>query len=115
MNINWDDLRELVDCVPDDLDKKLKAIPIPKKVREQIMERDGGFCIVCERTFPYGSNNPYLMSEGQPNNFKQCNIHHIIPSGSVDPDNLVTLCIHCHQLVHQILYLCGKWKYRRPI
>lgn len=29
--------------------------------------------------------------------------------------NVITLCVHCHQVVHQLLYLQRKCKYGRPL
>jgi hypothetical protein len=38
----------------------------------------------------------------------------VIPDGDVSDENIVTLCVHCHQIVHQILYVEGRWRYARP-
>ena len=60
--------------------KRTKALDIPKSVKDKVWERDRHSCIVC------GS------SQAMPN-------AHYIPrskSGLGIPENIVTLCQHCH-------------------
>jgi len=64
---------------------------ISKDVRDKILERDKGCCALC----------------GQ---YKRYVIHHIIPDGDNSQENLITLCIGCHTLIHRVLFLQGKWK-----
>ncbi len=53
-----------------------------KKARKPVLERDGHCCVVCGRT-------------------EELHIHHIDGDNTNDrPENLVTLCEHCHARVH---------------
>ena len=114
--IDWDKLKYLVDDgVPPNLDPNQKKKTIQPKEREAFEERDSGVCYLCNKKYPYGSNNMYLRSHGQNISYKVCHLHHVIPNGDTHPYNIVTLCTHCHQVVHQLLYIGGKWKFSRPM
>ena len=82
--------------------------------RLKFEERDRGVCYICGSTYPYGSSNKYLVSSGN-RNYKQCHLHHRIPNGLNVDGNIFTLCTHCHQMVHQALYISGKWSFARPL
>ncbi|MGN0533004.1 MAG: HNH endonuclease [Eubacterium sp.] len=62
------------------MSKRSKACDIPKKVKEEVWERDGHRCIICGdyRAMP--------------------NAHYIARShgGLGIPQNIVTLCLECH-------------------
>ena len=115
MSIDWDELKELIDQVPDGLDRDQKKEPIPPKIKDSVRKRDGGICIVCSREYEYGSSNPYLRSQWDKITLKHSHLHHIIPNGDASPDNLITLCGYCHQTVHLLLFIMGKWKFARPV
>lgn len=105
--INWMRLRAIIENVPSDLDRTKKKEPIKETTREKIYKRDKGVCFICGSIGEYGCKNPYNDSTGRHN------IHHIIPNGKSADYNLVTLCEHCHRVVHEILYIEGRWRYTR--
>ena len=113
--INWDRLKYLViDAQPDIIDCSIKKTPIPIKLRQEYYERDDGICYLCGKQHPYGSNNPFLKSCGERNDYNLSNLHHIVPNGGNEDTNIVTLCIRCHQLVHLLMYIEGTWCYAMP-
>ena len=71
--------------------------PMPKKVLDEVMERDEGICQLCYR--------------------KGNELHHIIPAGIGrkkvhTPANLITLCRDCHRQAHQSKRMreaCEEW------
>jgi hypothetical protein len=69
--------------IPGELDRKVKKERVEKDVRVQIVERDGSACQMCGLVDQYG--NPRWDIPGK------LALHHIIPNGSADPDNLITL------------------------
>ena len=87
-NIDWKLLRELVEKA----NSTGSDPPIPRKVREEVIRRDGK-CMLCGRTG------------------KGLHVHHINPGEESTPDNLITLCRSCHQAVHCLLYSAGKHKF----
>lgn len=95
-------LIKLVD-IPDNLDRKQKKTVISKATRQLVTERDSNTCQLCGLKGNYG--NPNYDIKGK------LTIHHIIPNGTVELDNLVTLCKYCHGAIHILLYSSGKWKY----
>lgn len=101
--MNYDILLQLTQDVPNGLDRKQKKEKIEKKIREKVVERDGSACQMCGLVDRYG--NPGWDIPGK------LAIHHIIPNGPADPDNLITLCKYCHSAVHSLLYADGKWRY----
>lgn len=103
--LNYDRLLKLTKEIPHNLDRKIKKEPIPKKLRDEIVERDNYTCWVCGHE---GKENGYGNPQWDILGF--LHIHHIIPNGKATEDNLVTLCKDCHQIVHTLLYLDGKWK-----
>lgn len=97
--INWELFLELTRKIPNDLDRDLKKQYIPKNTREKIKEKYKD-CQLCGGEFKIGSDGT---------NFLQ--IHHIIPNGTSTENNLIVLCKHCHQAVHNILFVSGKWRF----
>jgi 5-methylcytosine-specific restriction endonuclease McrA len=100
---NYDLLLKLTKEIPDELDKKVKKEPITPGVRETVVKRDCFFCSLCGSGGEYGYHK-----YGQRGNLS---LHHIIPNGPATEENLITLCNHCHSVVHLILYTSGKWKW----
>lgn len=91
MGFDWDLFLLLTRDIPENLDRDKGKQPIPKEIKELVKKRDNNRCRLCGRN-------------------KNLIIHHIIPNGSSEPNNLVTLCRRCHVVVHQILAISGKWK-----
>ena len=69
-------------------------IPIAKTIQEKVFKRDHYTCRMCNG----------LVS-------RDTVCHHIIPSGKATLDNLVTICVVCHDIVHTFL---GRKGYKRP-
>jgi 5-methylcytosine-specific restriction endonuclease McrA len=114
--INWENLMYLINSVPRDaINNGQKKEKLQSKMQEELMDRDDGICFVCGKHYLYGSSNPFLMSQGEKPDYKVCHLHHIVPNGKAVPENFVTLCTHCHQMIHQLLYIDGRWKYARPL
>ncbi|MCK4526113.1 HNH endonuclease [candidate division WOR-3 bacterium] len=88
---NYDRFLFLTRDVTNELKWSIKKEGIPKDIRQEINKRDRGRCYICER-------------------FKHYTIHHRIPNGEANKENLFTLCLRCHNLVHIVLFLDGKWK-----
>lgn len=102
--INYDILLKLTHGVPDRLDRTVKKEPVSKATRDIIQQRDGFKCGMCSSVYAQYATNPRAA------NYKEgVHIHHILPNGLAVPDNLITLCETCHDLVHTILYIEGKW------
>lgn len=101
--IDWNVLHRLTRDVPIGLNRSAKKEPINKETRKKIYLRDSNKCQMCGRKGKYG--NPQYGIAGI------LSIHHIIPNGTADPANLITLCDKCHKVVHLLLYLEGKWRY----
>lgn len=91
--IDYNMLLYLTKEIPDGLDFNKEKEPISPKIRKIITTRDRGICRLC-------------------NSSKGKHIHHRIPNGGATEDNLFTLCTHCHQIAHELLYLDNKWKHR---
>lgn len=102
--INYERLAELTEQVPNGLDIHSKKEAISKKLREYFYTRDNGMCYICGRVGEYGSKSPYVNMVGRHN------LHHIIPNGEASHNNIVTLCLDCHSVVHNMLYILGKWR-----
>ena len=102
--IDYDILLKLTHDVPDGLDRTAKKEPVSKATRDIIQQRDGFKCILCSSVHVRYATNP------RADNYKEgVHIHHILPNGLAVTDNLITLCETCHDLVHLILYIEGKW------
>lgn len=71
------------------MNKRTKALAIPKEVKEAVLERDGG-CILCGCR---GSPDAHFVSRAQ--------------SGRGIEENIVTLCPDCHRRYDQT--------YERPL
>lgn len=87
-------LDRLLNHVPFYQEGKVKE-PISKEMRKQIFERDNYTCQLC-----YSWHTIYC--------------HHIEPQGSASEDNLVTLCLKCHEVIHRLLRN-KKYPYHVPI
>ena len=106
--INWSNLSRLTDDIPMGLDKSIKKKKIQPKQKEEYEKQDKGVCYVCGVRDSYGAmHHPIYVFAGHHN------LHHIVPNGPATRENIVTLCHHCHVLVHEILYITGKWPYSR--
>lgn len=93
--INCEKLKEILEAAPicDPERKKNKGI-IKEEVRKQILDRDNDRCVICE-------NEDYII------------IHHKDPYGAATLENLVALCIVCHEYIHKLLRKKG-YKYYKP-
>jgi hypothetical protein len=92
-NLNWKKFEYLIDIVPNNLNKSIKKTSLQPADMLHFEKRDGCNCYLC------GTISRYTQ------------FHHIRPNGGVSDDNIVTLCLNCHKLVHLALYKSGKWKY----
>jgi hypothetical protein len=110
---DWDRLKRFVDIVPKNLDKSNTKVALNTKDRLHFEKRDKGICAICFQVNHYGSNNHFSMYTYSGGGLSH--LHHVIPNGGVSDNNIITLCTHCHQVVHQLLYLQGKWRYVRPL
>ena len=90
-HFDWNLLLKLTQDIPNNLNQNEEKEPISPGIRYIITKRDK-VCKLC------GSSKDLI-------------IHHIIPNGSSDPDNLILLCRRCHYVVHLLLWISGKWKY----
>jgi 5-methylcytosine-specific restriction endonuclease McrA len=111
IGLDWTRFRNLVDIqIPEKIKNQTKETLNPSD-RLKFETRDGGVCYICGSVYHYGSCNMYSGLYGT---CKLSHLHHIIPNGTVNDNNIVTLCTHCHQMVHQAMYISGVWKYARP-
>lgn len=60
--------------------KQTKALDIPQKVKDEVLERDGHQCIICGSIF--SKPNAHYISRAH--------------GGLGIPENVVTLCFACH-------------------
>ncbi len=79
--------------IPRGLDTSMDRQRITPEMKEKITTRDNGVCYICNAV-----NSPH--------------IHHRIPNGEASEENLFTLCYHCHDIVHSLLFVDRKWKHR---
>jgi len=107
--LDWTRFRRLAEIHVTNKNSTKQSLQPTDRLRFEM--RDKGECYICGSVFHYGSCNIYSGLHGT---CKLSHLHHIIPTGSVSDTNIVTLCVHCHQLVHQAMYVSGKWKYTRP-
>jgi hypothetical protein len=112
--LNWDRLMKLIDAVPDigHVDRSRRKKTLQPKDRLHFEVRGRGICYVCSSVYHYGSCNVHAYTQID---YKHSHLHHIIPNGDTVDGNIVTLCTHCHQIVHQVLFKSGKWSYGRPL
>lgn len=99
MDINFIELKRIIDIVPDNLDRKQKKGSIPSHVRRELKESCPN-CVLCGHEQEHDKNGLNII-----------HIHHIIPNGSGEKENLIALCKYCHQTIHLLLYAAGKWRY----
>lgn len=81
--IDENKLKELLDSAPE-VEVREKRKYIPEELKQQVKDRDGCKCVVCNRE-------------------KDLKIHHVVPYGESSLDNLVTVCAYCHEYIHKIL------------
>jgi hypothetical protein len=95
--LDWNIFKSLVEAVPYNTDKFRTKTKLQPADMYHFERRDNCKCLMCETVS------------------RHTQFHHIIPNGEVTDKNIVTLCLHCHQLVHQALYKTGRWKFARPL
>lgn len=88
--LQWDRFKRLVDSVPLSAYRETSKTKLQPKDLHHFEKRDGCKCYLC----------------GTVSRFTQ--LHHVIPTGPVTDDNIVTLCESCHKMVHIALYASGK-------
>ena len=69
------------------MNKRTKSLAISKTVREAVMARDGGICVICGRP---GDPCAHYVSRAQ--------------GGLGIEENIVTLCLGCHRLYDQTVH-----------
>lgn len=112
-DLDWAKFKGLIDRIPyGAMNSSRKKETLQPKDRLHFETRDKGVCYLCGSVYKYGSCNVYAYSD---TNYKLSHLHHVIPNGNVTDENIITLCTHCHQMVHQAMYVAGKWKYGRPL
>ena len=89
-SVNYEHLLYLTKDVPKGLDWNEKKEDISQKIHRKIWGDNNGECYVC------GRNGAVE--------------HHRLPNGDADENNLFILCHECHQVVHLLLFIDGKWK-----
>lgn len=104
--IDYSVLLKLTRDVPSGLDRTIKKEVVNKTDRDMIYQRDGFTCALCNVVY-----NRYATDLRTKHHQAGVQIHHIIPNGTATPDNLITLCEECHDLVHMVLYVDGKWRH----
>ena len=67
------------------MNKRSRQTDIPKKVKDEVWERDGKCCVLCGT--PYAMPNAHFISRAQ--------------GGLGIPQNIVTLCKNCHYMYDQ--------------
>ncbi|MFX1503464.1 MAG: HNH endonuclease [Promethearchaeota archaeon] len=85
-------LKKILIDIPETLDKSKKKEKISQETIQQIKIRSKNICELC-------------------GNYKSKRTHHIIPNGLANEENLIDLCIHCHEAIHLLLYTSKKWKF----
>lgn len=68
--------------------KRTKALDIPKKVKDRVWDLDGGRCILCGSS--YAMPNAHYIARAQ--------------GGLGIEENIVTLCLDCHNLYDNSTY-----------
>lgn len=111
-DLNWNAFRKLVEIDINSIDYTKKKSVLQPKDRLHFEVRDRGLCFICGSIYYYGSCNVYAYTQS---NYKMSHLNHIIPNGDTTDENIVTLCTHCHQMVHQALFVAGNWRYGRPL
>jgi 5-methylcytosine-specific restriction endonuclease McrA len=110
---DWTRLKYIVESVPLDLDRSSTKKTFQPKDRLHFESKHRGVCWICGQVNHYGSNNKYSCYTYT--GYSVSHLHHIIPNGDISDDNIITLCVHCHQLVHHLLYMTGRWRYGNPL
>lgn len=74
----------------------------------RIRQRDNHECYFCKKNV-----HDVCEKEGSGNT-----IHHIIPKrfgGKDEPDNLITICLHCHQKLEKLITKTGEGRMKSKI
>lgn len=111
-NFDWNTFKDIVYAIPGDLDRSISKKTFQPADRLHFETRDGGICYICGSVYHYGSCNKYRNTDRI---YNLSHLHHVIPNGPINDANIITLCVHCHQIVHHALFLTGKWKYGNPL
>ncbi|MFB4471814.1 HNH endonuclease [Oceanobacillus caeni] len=86
------------------------------KLRQHVIDRDNGECQECKRRGKVTLDS--IKQDGMKKK-PQLNVHHIMeieyfPEWALEPDNLITVCISCHNRIHNKLeklkFKKNKWK-----
>jgi len=101
-DFDWELLKKLTDDIPYGLERR-KAKNIREETKRIVRERDK-VCRLCGRENSVDSESHSIL-----------HVHHIIPNGESTEDNLILLCKYCHQTVHNILYVTGKWRFANTL
>lgn len=96
--IDWEYLKLLVDRVPSNLNKNIKKQRVSDEVKKKIRKKHQ--CSLCGKLDKVGTDGNSILQ-----------IHHIIPNGKGTEENLEILCKYCHQVVHNLLFVTGKWRF----
>lgn len=90
MEPDWELMKKLVRDVPYGLIRSKERKYVPPEVKEGVRERDK-VCRMCGRS-------------------KNTVIHHIVPTGESNPENLILLCRRCHNVIHELLAITKRWR-----
>lgn len=91
-DLNWFLFKKLIDAVPNNVYNETDKKKLQPMDMYHFEKRDRCECYLC------GTVSRYTQ------------FHHIIPTGPVSDENIVTLCRACHKMVHIALYSSGKRK-----
>ncbi|NVM19588.1 MAG: hypothetical protein HWN80_17935 [Candidatus Lokiarchaeota archaeon] len=90
--MNVELFKKLIVDIPEDLDRTKQKENINSDISQKIKTRSNNVCELCK-------------------NYASKKIHHIIPNGLSNEENLIDLCDHCHNAIHLLLYTSKKWKF----
>jgi 5-methylcytosine-specific restriction endonuclease McrA len=93
--MDYNKLIHLIDDLPEYPRKRDKKKPASATIKSAVKERDKNVCQIC----------------GYSSDYNDLEVHHIIPWGDSTPENLISLCSHCHRAVHTLLYVAKKWRF----
>lgn len=84
------DYELLKTCIEQDFDPQQNRKAISQEVREFVEKRDAG-CRICGHPRFSKLKQPHIMIP-----------HHIKPKEKSVPENLITVCLPCHNYIHQM-------------
>lgn len=84
-------------CIEQDFDPNEKRQQISQPLKEKILERDEGCRICGHKLFVRGASENI-----QPSKTRIMRVHHIKPKGDSSEENLITVCLPCHEFIHQM-------------